>query len=61
LVWRRRWGLLANELESQGIKFPECERQAFDRVKAAMAGEHSDGPRIPPQDHIILLAPPDSD
>jgi hypothetical protein len=34
LAWRQRWGLLANELESQGWPFPECERRAFDRVRA---------------------------
>jgi hypothetical protein len=26
--------LLANELESQGVPFPECERRAFERVKS---------------------------
>jgi hypothetical protein len=36
LEWRAKWGLLANELESQGLKFPECERRAFDIIKAEM-------------------------
>jgi hypothetical protein len=36
LEWRQRWGLLANELEDAGTSFPECERQAFARVKAEM-------------------------
>jgi hypothetical protein len=34
VAWRAKWGLLANELESQGVPFPECERRAFDRLKA---------------------------
>jgi hypothetical protein len=34
LEWRQRWGLLANKLEDQGLKFPECERRAFDQIKA---------------------------
>jgi hypothetical protein len=24
---------MANELEGQGVPFPECERRAFERVK----------------------------
>jgi hypothetical protein len=38
LEWRQRWGLLANELEDQGLKFPECEREAFEQIKAEMEG-----------------------
>jgi hypothetical protein len=34
VAWRAKWGLLANELEGQGVPFPECERRAFERVKA---------------------------
>jgi hypothetical protein len=34
LVWRQRWGLLANELEDQGVPWPEHERRAFALVKA---------------------------
>jgi hypothetical protein len=36
LEWRQRWGLRANELESQGVPWPEHERQAFNQVEAEM-------------------------
>jgi hypothetical protein len=36
LEWRRRWGLRANELQDQGVSWPEHERRAFDQVKAEM-------------------------
>ena len=36
IPWRQRWGELANELEDQGLKFPESEREAFRRIKAEM-------------------------
>jgi hypothetical protein len=39
LAWRERWGRLANELEDSGVPWPECERQAFDRMKEAGAQE----------------------
>jgi hypothetical protein len=31
--WRERWGRLANELEDQGMPFPQHEIEAFRRVK----------------------------
>ncbi len=31
--WRAMWGRLANNLEDQGIPWPEHERQAFETVK----------------------------
>ncbi len=36
--WRGRWGRRANELQDQGIPWPDHERQAFIEVKAAMSG-----------------------
>jgi hypothetical protein len=36
IPWRQRWGELSNQLEDQGIPFPESERRAFARVKAEM-------------------------
>ena len=36
IAWRERWGRLANELEDQGVPWPEHERRAFDRIKAEM-------------------------
>jgi hypothetical protein len=32
--WRERWGRLANQLEDWGMRFPECEREAYIRIKA---------------------------
>lgn len=32
--WRQRWGRLANEMQDQGIPWPEHERAAFERIKA---------------------------
>jgi len=37
IPWRERWGRLANQLQDQGVPWPDHERQAFDRVKAEMA------------------------
>jgi hypothetical protein len=34
--WRARWGLLANELQDQGVPWPAHEHQAFEQVKAEM-------------------------
>lgn len=34
--WRQRWGELSNELEGQGVPFPESERRAYQQVKAEM-------------------------
>ncbi len=36
--WRARWGRRANELQDQGIPWPDHERRAFAEVKAAMSG-----------------------
>jgi hypothetical protein len=33
---RQRWGELANQLEDEGVPFPESERRAFDEVKAQL-------------------------
>jgi hypothetical protein len=33
--WREQWGRLANQLEEEGVPFPESERTAFSQVKAA--------------------------
>jgi hypothetical protein len=33
---REQWGRLANDLQDQGVPWPEHERQAFDLVKAEM-------------------------
>jgi hypothetical protein len=38
--WRAKWGRLANELQDQGIPWPEHERQAFYRAKAEMEAYH---------------------
>jgi hypothetical protein len=38
--WRAKWGWLANELQDQGIPWPEHERQAFYQVKAEMEAHH---------------------
>jgi len=29
---RERWGRRANELESEGVRFPESERRAFEEI-----------------------------
>ena len=29
---RERWGRRANELESEGVRFPESERRAFGEI-----------------------------
>jgi hypothetical protein len=34
--WRARWGRRANELQDQGIPWPEHERREFEQVKAEM-------------------------
>jgi hypothetical protein len=34
--WRERWGRLANQLEDQGVPWPDHERRAFDQIKAEM-------------------------
>src|SRR4051794_16363278 len=34
IPWRERWGRLANELQDQGVPWPDHERIAFDRLKA---------------------------
>ncbi len=34
--WRERWGELANNLEAQGVAFPESERRAFAQIKVEM-------------------------
>jgi hypothetical protein len=34
IPWRERWGRLANDLQDQGIPWPDHEREAFDQVKA---------------------------
>jgi hypothetical protein len=45
IPWRKRWGELANELEDQGLEFPESEHEAFRRIKAQMVGyERFQGP-----------------
>ncbi len=36
--WRARWGCRANELQDQGVPWPDHERLAFAEVKAAMLG-----------------------
>ena len=36
LVWRRRWGRRANELQDEGVPWPEQGRRAFVEVKAEM-------------------------
>jgi hypothetical protein len=33
---REQWGRLANQLEDEGVQFPESERRAFHQVKAEM-------------------------
>jgi hypothetical protein len=37
IEWRERWGRLANQLEEEGVPFPESERAAFGVVKAERA------------------------
>jgi hypothetical protein len=32
--WRAKWGVRANELQDQGVPWPEHERRAFDMVRA---------------------------
>jgi hypothetical protein len=44
IPWREKWGRLANDLEDQGLKFPECEREAFRLVKAEMSTGQSSLP-----------------
>src|SRR5262249_8978933 len=34
IEWREKWGRLANQLEDEGVPFPESERRAFQQVKA---------------------------
>jgi hypothetical protein len=36
IEWRRRWGVLANALQDQGIPWPDHERVAFGLTKAEM-------------------------
>jgi hypothetical protein len=38
--WRAKWGVRANELQDQGIPWPEHERQAFYMVKAEMEAHY---------------------
>jgi hypothetical protein len=58
IPWRQRWGELANELEDQGLLFPENERQAFCRTRAEMAEyERYRGPI----DKAEPAPPPESD
>jgi hypothetical protein len=33
IPWRQRWGELCNQLEDEGIKFPESERRAYYIIK----------------------------
>jgi hypothetical protein len=47
IKWRARWGRLANELEDQGIPWPDHERQAFKTIKAEKEAESEDGTDIP--------------
>jgi hypothetical protein len=35
--WRRRWGLLTNQLEDEGIRFPESKSRALEMTKVEMA------------------------
>jgi hypothetical protein len=41
--WRRRWGRLANELQDQGIRWPECEQVAFEQTRVGMVAGTSTG------------------
>jgi hypothetical protein len=44
--WRAKWGVRANELQDQGVPWPEHERQAFHQIKAEMeVHRHGQGPR----------------
>jgi hypothetical protein len=36
IPWRERWGRLANELQDQGVPWPEYERLAFGQAKAEL-------------------------
>ena len=36
--WRAKWGVRANELQDQGVGWPEHERRAFVEVKAEREG-----------------------
>ena len=38
LEWRAKWGVRANELQDQGVGWPEHERRAFVEVKAEREG-----------------------
>jgi hypothetical protein len=40
--WRAKWGVRANELQDQGIPWPEHERRAFLEVQAEMTGPPPD-------------------
>ncbi len=34
IPWRMKWGILSNQLQDQGVPWPDYERQAFKTIKA---------------------------
>jgi hypothetical protein len=46
IVWRERWGRLANDLEDRDVLFPESERQAFEKIKAEKMAEEAKAPSV---------------
>jgi hypothetical protein len=37
IPWRQRWGELSNQLEDEGIAWPQSERRAYHMVKHEMS------------------------
>jgi hypothetical protein len=45
IAWRERWGHRSNQLQDEGVPWPDHERQAFDEVQAEKAEAKGEPPR----------------